>query len=89
MAMPYDGDSPVKWRRLAASIRAQIRAGTLAPGEPAPPITELSARLGWARPTIAKALRTLADEGLLTRHDGLGYYVTDLARRPAEPDDAP
>ena len=47
---------------------------------PTPSITTLSQEYGHARQTCAKALRTLEDEGLLTRIPGLGYYVT---RTPA------
>jgi len=46
---------------------------------PTPSITTLSQQYGHARQTCAKALRTLEDEGLLTRIPGLGYYVTGTA----------
>ncbi len=61
--------------RLAALLRREIAEGTLAPGMPTPSITTLSQQYGHARQTCAKALRTLQDEGLLTRIPGLGYYV--------------
>jgi DNA-binding GntR family transcriptional regulator len=40
------------------------------------------------RQTCAKVLRTLEDEGLLTRIPGLGYYVarTGDAGSPAKPE---
>ena len=62
--------------RLAARLRREIAEGKLAPGMPTPSITTLSQEYGHARQTCAKALRTLEDEGLLTRIPGLGYYVT-------------
>ena len=65
--------------RLAARLRREIAEGTLAPGMPTPSITTLSQQYGHARQTCAKALRTLEDEGLLTRIPGLGYYVTGTA----------
>lgn len=73
-------DDPRKWIRLAAGLRAAIENGDLAPGRPAPSITEL-VRGGHAsaRRTCAQALRALEHEGLLTRYPGLGYFV---ARRP-------
>jgi DNA-binding GntR family transcriptional regulator len=46
---------------------------------PTPSITTLSQQYGHARQTCAKALRTLEEEGLLTRIPGLGYYVTGTA----------
>jgi DNA-binding GntR family transcriptional regulator len=53
---------------------------------PTPSITTLSQQYGHARQTCAKALRTLEEEGLLTRIPGLGYYVTAAAGPPATPD---
>jgi DNA-binding GntR family transcriptional regulator len=70
--------------RLAARLRREIAEGTLAPGNPTPSITTLSQQYGHARQTCAKALRTLKDEGLLTRIPGLGYYVTRAAGTAAD-----
>ena len=71
--------------RLAARLRREIAEGKLTPGMPTPSITTLSQEYGHARQTCAKALRTLEDEGLLTRVPGLGYYVTG----PPSPDPPP
>ena len=71
-----DESDPRAYVRLAARLRREIAEGTLAPGMPTPSITTLSQQYGHARQTCAKALRTLEDEGLLTRIPGLGYYVT-------------
>ena len=71
--------------RLAARLRREIAEGTLAPGMPTPSITTLSQQYGHARQTCAKALRTLEDEGLLTRIPGLGYYVTRNQPTPDPP----
>jgi DNA-binding GntR family transcriptional regulator len=66
---------PRKYRQLAAALRTQITSGEIAPGDPAPTITELAASHQCARQTCAKALSILAGEGLVTRYPGLGYYV--------------
>jgi len=71
--------------RLAARLRREIAEGTLTPGNPTPSITTLSQQYGHARQTCAKALRTLEDEGLLTRIPGLGYYVTAAAGAESRP----
>ena len=71
-----DESDPRAYVRLAARLRREIAEGKLAPGMPTPSITTLSQEYGHARQTWAKALRTLEDEGLLTRIPGLGYYVT-------------
>ena len=74
-----DESDPRAYVRLAARLRREIAEGKLSPGMPTPSITTLSQEYGHARQTCAKALRTLEDEGLLTRIPGLGYYV---ARTP-------
>ena len=70
--------------RLAARLRREIAEGKLTPGMPTPSITTLCQEYGHARQTCAKALRTLVDEGLLTRVPGLGYYVT-ATNEPGSP----
>ncbi|MGD0062922.1 MAG: winged helix-turn-helix domain-containing protein [Streptosporangiaceae bacterium] len=74
-----DESDPRAYVRLAARLRREIAEGTLAPGMPTPSITTLSQQYGHARQTCAKALRTLEEDGLLTRIPGLGYYVTATA----------
>jgi DNA-binding GntR family transcriptional regulator len=71
-----EATNPTKYKRLATTLREQIGDGTYEPGNPVPSITELSRDLGWARATCSKALQLLTDEELLTRYNGLGYYVT-------------
>lgn len=63
--------------RIADELRQQIAAGTLRPGMPVPSITTLSQQHGTARQTAAKAMRLLESEGLVTRVQGLGYYVAE------------
>ena len=67
---------PLKYRQLTAEIRGWLDKGTFLPGDPVPSISALSADRGWARQTCARALRQLADEGLLTLYPGAGYHVT-------------
>ncbi len=73
---------PRRYRQMADEIRGLITSGAIAPGQPAPTITELSAKHGCARQTAAKALRVLVDEGLLIRYPGFGYYVGRPRREP-------
>jgi DNA-binding GntR family transcriptional regulator len=70
-----DPGDPRKYRQLVVALRAQIAVGEIAPGDPAPTITQLAASHHCARQTCAKALHILVTEGLLTRYPGLGYYV--------------
>jgi DNA-binding GntR family transcriptional regulator len=77
-------DDPAKYKKLLADLRAQIRAGTLSPGEQVPSITRLATDTGWARQTCARALRELAAEGVLTRCPGLGYHVSARETSPTD-----
>lgn len=69
-------EDPRAYVRIAGLVRAQIEAGTLAPGDPVPSITSLVQEHGVARQTAAKGLRLLETEGLVRRVPGLGYYVS-------------
>jgi DNA-binding GntR family transcriptional regulator len=79
-----DSIDPRRYRQIASDIRGLITSGQIAPGDPAPSITELTAKHGAARQTTAKALRVLVDEGFLTRYPGLGYYVATASPRPGQ-----
>jgi DNA-binding GntR family transcriptional regulator len=68
-------EDPRLYVRVLLSVREQITDGTLRPGERTPTIGALCWQFGCTRQTVAKALRLLADEGLLVRYPGLGYYV--------------
>jgi DNA-binding GntR family transcriptional regulator len=70
--------------RLAGFIREQIKGGKLAPGGRLPSIAVLRREQGHSRQTASKAMRVLAEEDLIYRVPGLGYYVSfDV---PAEPE---
>jgi DNA-binding GntR family transcriptional regulator len=79
LPMPGPEGDPRKYVRLAAELRMQIEEGGLPAGHPVPSITRLAAERGWARGTCAGALQLLAEQGLLRRVPGLGYYVTAKA----------
>lgn len=54
------------WRQLVAFYREQIKQGELADGQRMPPVREIAERWEVAHTTVAKALRQLAAEGLIT-----------------------
>lgn len=76
----WKDDDPRVYVRISRYVREQIIEGTLRPGTPTPPLNTFCRQFGCARQTAGKAMRALAEEGLLVRYDGLGYYV---AGRPA------
>lgn len=64
------------WQQIATVLRAQIVAGEFDPeGPPLPSVRRLTEEWGVARNTANRALRELADEGLIEVIDGLGYFA--------------
>ncbi len=58
-------------------IQQRISSGDWTPGQRVPSENELVADLGLSRMTINRALRELANEGVLTRIQGLGTFVAE------------
>jgi len=52
-------------RRVEADLRRRIEAGEWASGQAFPSIASLAAHYGVSRATVAKALRRMADDGLV------------------------
>lgn len=52
-------------RRVEADLRRRVEAGEWASGDALPPIASLAAHYDVSRATVAKALRRLADDGLV------------------------
>jgi GntR family transcriptional regulator len=65
-----------KYVQLADTIRAQIRAGQLKPGEQLPSTNDFKAA-GHTYGTIRSALLVLKAEGWVEGRQGDGVYVTD------------
>jgi len=73
------GDNRIpRYIRLADSIKQQVIAGVLRPGNLVPSENELSLFYEVAPGTVRQALKELVNEGLLQRVQGKGTYV----RRP-------
>lgn len=71
-----DGTNVPKWMEARAAIRERIHDGTLAPGQKLPAEPELAASLGVSRATLREALRSLAEDGYLSRKPGAGTHVS-------------
>jgi GntR family transcriptional regulator len=65
------------YSQIAANLLDQIEAGELAPGNRLPPERELSKLLGVNRVTVRRALRFLESQGLLSRRQGAGTFITE------------
>jgi GntR family transcriptional regulator len=69
-----DHDSPVPaYRQLATILRDRLKAGEWKHG-PLPSVRQLQHDCGVGRDTVLKALKELADEGLIFSVPARGYY---------------
>lgn len=70
-----DGKGPL-YRRLQDALRRAIETSVLGPQEALPPERELASDLSVSRITVRKALDGLVADGLLTRKQGAGTFVS-------------
>lgn len=70
------------YMRLAHRLRQQIVDGDIAAGEALPSERELCAIMQASRVTVRKAIELLIAEGLLSRKQGSGTYVTPRIQAP-------
>lgn len=69
------GNSPI-YMQLAHRLRQQIVEGEIGAGEALPSERDLCDIMGASRVTVRKATELLIEEGLLSRRQGSGTYVT-------------
>lgn len=67
---------PRAYMRIYNQLRGRIEAGKLAPGARLN-IGFLADEHDVSRDTVQRALQMLADEGLIERWAGLGWYVAE------------
>lgn len=70
---------PKTWQAVQAEVLRRIRSGAWKPGEPIPHEADLAEELGCARTTVNRALREVAESGLIERRRRAGSRV---AARP-------
>jgi LacI family transcriptional regulator len=71
--------SEPKHRQISRQILAEIAAGKYVPSGRLPSEAQLVERFGVSRPTVARALRDLQEQGLVERRVGSGSYVRSPA----------
>jgi LacI family transcriptional regulator len=67
--------SEAKHQEISRQLLADIAAGKYGPGARLPSEAQLCQRFGVSRPTVARALRDLQDQGLVERRVGSGSYI--------------
>jgi GntR family transcriptional regulator len=82
MAIDREWDEPV-YQQVASILRQQIASGQIEPRRPIPSIRTLCQTYGIARATAGKAIGLLAEEHLVRRVPGKGWFVTPEADRPS------
>lgn len=64
------------WRSIAATLSAEIAAGSHRPGDKLPTEAELAARFGVNRHTVRHALAAMTETGTVQARRGAGVFVT-------------
>ena len=65
------------YRQIVDQVKYQVASGTLRTGDRLPSVRELAKRLPANQNTVLKAYELLTHEGLLSRRQGDGTFVTD------------
>jgi GntR family transcriptional regulator len=71
------------WRQIEDGLRQEIVLGRLAPGGPVPSVRDLARELRVNPNTVARAIQSLADAGVVETRRGEGTFVA--AEPPAIP----
>jgi GntR family transcriptional regulator len=66
--------------RVRDDLLSRIATGQIPPGSKLPPEPELAEEMGVSRPTLREALRSLEEDGFVTRTSGAGTFATHRPR---------
>jgi DNA-binding GntR family transcriptional regulator len=70
------GAAEFPYEQLTVILRERIRSGFYESGRKIPPLTDLQIEFDLSSMTVRRAIKVLADEGLLVRVPGRGTFVT-------------
>lgn len=76
--MPQIEEAQPKYLQIAHYIRDQILRGDLRPGDEVPSERQLASDWDVSRPTAARSLEALSNQGLVEKRQGSGTYVRSL-----------
>jgi GntR family transcriptional regulator len=74
-----------KYVRLSEALIEAIKEGRWKPGDKLPPEEELAQSTPFSLGTVQRALRNLAEQGIVVRQQGLGSFVANIERRMKDP----
>lgn len=75
-------DGAPRYQQLSALLAREIGEGRHPVGSLLPPEPQLCARFGVSRHTLREAVRKLCEQGLVTRHQGIGTRVRAASAPP-------
>src|ERR687895_1500013 len=78
--MPDRSRQPSRSNATREDLLAWIVTEKVGPGGQLPPEPQLAGALGVSRPTLREALRSLEDEGVVTRSRGAGTFLSHRPR---------
>ncbi len=83
MEIRIDADNGVPvYRQIVDTIKHQVAAGALAPGEQLPTVRQLAQDLRVDRNTVVRAYRVLDREGVISLQQGRGTFIKTHAQNP-------
>ncbi len=81
VTMSESNDTTIRFREVARQLKEEVLSGLYGKEGRMPSEAQLVNRFGVSRPTVAKALSLLGNEGLVERRAGSGTYAK-AGRRP-------
>lgn len=65
-----------RYVQIEASLHALLETGGYRPGDKLPPEPDLAQQIGVSRATLREALRSLEQQGIINRKQGVGTFVS-------------